>query len=120
MSLFHRKHHAHHDEADPRAAESFEVLSGDGTILRYARDDFAELFETDDAAEVQQQVERGWVILDERTDRRGGRGPSPDTDLIPEMSALRTGGMFAYEPGDERTVYTLGFLKEGAVGTPEE
>jgi len=116
MGLFH-----HHDEqASPDAApDTFEVVGPDGRILRYQRDDVAEFFETSDAGEAQQQVALGWVILDERTEQDPDQGPS-EMDLLPGIEGLRVGGMFGYERGESRTVYTLGFLKDGAVGTPEE
>ena len=118
MSIF------HHSDDDPEGADdtpsaSFEVVGADGKILRYARDDFDGIFETTDPAEVQQQVDRGWVILDERLERRGGRGPSA-MDTIPETEALRADGLFPYQNPEEVTVYTVGFLKEDAHGTPEE
>ena len=118
MNLFHHKHHG--DPARPSEADSFEVVGDDGTIVRYRREDFAELFETEDASEVQQQVERGWLILDERSVLEGARGPSPEFDLLPGIEGMRADGFFGYEQGEEHTVYTVGYLKEGAVGTPEE
>ena len=56
MNLF--RHRREGDEADSRAAESFEVVGPDRRIVRYRRDDFAELFETTDEDEVAQQVDR--------------------------------------------------------------
>ena len=92
MGLFH--HHDRETEgADPGAATTFEVLGDDGRIRRYARDQFDELLETTDAGEVQQQVDRGWVIVDERPVERGGSGPS-GIDMMPEAMAMRAGGMF--------------------------
>jgi hypothetical protein len=109
MSLF------HHDEREAPAhdAPDFEVVDDDGTTVHYARSEFDEIFETTDPAEVQQQVERGWLILAERQVEHGGRGPSGE-DLIPGIGSLRAGGMLGYEPGESQTVYTLGFLAEDA------
>ena len=121
MGLFRHKDHGkgHGEALDPRAAESFEVVGDDGVVRRYARQEFDELFETSDEDEVRQQVERGWLVLGERAVREGARGPSPEFDLLPGVEGLRSDGLFGYEQGEERTVYTLGFLKDGAVGTPE-
>ena len=116
MGLFHhesREQPAGGDEA------SFEVLSGDGRIMRYDRDDFAEVFETTDDDEVRQQLARGWVILDQRSVPGPDQGPS-SLDTLPEIEALRAGGLFAHETNEELTAYTLGYLKDGAVGTPVE
>ena len=100
-------------------APSFEVPGADGKLVRFARDDLAEIFETTDAAEAQRQVDHGWVILDQRQVTEPGRGPSGD-DLIPGIMGLRVGGVLEYERGKEVTSYTLGFLKDGAQGTPVE
>ena len=117
MSLFHREDRDG-ERARHTADTSFEVVGADGRILRYARDDFDEIFETADPAEVQQQLDRGWVVLDERLERRGGRGPSA-MDTIPETDALRAVGVFPYRNPDDVTIYTLGYLKEDAQGAPE-
>jgi hypothetical protein len=110
MSIFH-----HHDkgEGDP-APQSFEVLGGDGLVRRYARGAFDMIVETTDPDEVQREVERGWVILDERQETRGGRGPSGD-DLIVGIEGLRVGGVLGYEAGETVTRYTIGYLRDDAV-----
>lgn len=109
MSLF------HHDEREAPAHDApyFEVVRDDGTIVRYARGEFDEIFETTDPAEVRQQVERGWLILAERQVQHGGRGPSGE-DLTPGIGSLRAGGMLGYELAETQTVYTLGFPAEDA------
>jgi hypothetical protein len=122
MSLFHH-HETDGDDTgeavDPKDAPSFEVLGADGRVMRYARDDFDEIFETADPDEVQRQVAHGWSILAQREVTSGGRGPSGD-DLIVGIEGLRVGGQLGYERGETVTWYTLGFLKDGAAGEPLE
>jgi hypothetical protein len=110
MSLFHHQQAA---AQRPEEATSFEVLGGDGVVRRYARQDFDEIFVSTDAAEVQRQVDRGWVILDEREVEEPGRGPSGE-DLIPGIEGLRVGGLLDYAAGESVTGYVVGFLKDDA------
>ncbi len=116
MSSFHQDGPAA-PAGDDRA--SFEVVGADRKIVRYDRDDFDEVFETTDPGEMQQQVDRGWVLLDLRTVQRADQGPS-GVDMLPGIGGLRVGGLFGYEKGEELTTYTLGYLKDGAIGTPVE
>jgi hypothetical protein len=116
VSLFHR----HDNEADePAAAPFFDVPGADGTVVRYARDDFDQIFMTTDPEEAQRQVGLGWVILDERQVQGPGHGPSGE-DLIPGIEGLRVGGVLGYEGGETTTSYTVGYLKDGARGEPVE
>jgi hypothetical protein len=122
MSLFH--HHERdggeaEEAVDPKDAGSFEVLGADGRVMRHARDDFDEIFETTDPDEVQRQLAHGWSILAQREVTSGGRGPSGD-DLIVGIEGLRVGGQLGYTRGETVTWYTLGFLTDGAVGEPVE
>ena len=122
MSLFHKHEPGEADPGDaggPADAASFEVLEADGKVVRYAREDFDEIFETSDSDEVQRQVARGWSVLAQRDVESGGRGPSGD-DLIVGIEGLRVGGMLGYQKGTTVTWYTLGFLKDGAEGEPVE
>jgi len=122
MSLFH-KHESEEGASEaagaPADAASFEVLEADGKVVRYAREDFDEIFETADPDEVQRQVAHGWSVLAQRDVESGGRGPSGD-DLIVGIEGLRVGGMLGYQKGTTVTWYTLGYLKDGAKGEPVE
>jgi hypothetical protein len=113
MGIFH-----HHEDADERPADSFEVLGPDGQVRRYPRDAFDMIVETTDPEEVQREVERGWAILEERQVTHGKRGPSGQ-DLIVGIEGLRVGGVMTYERGETVTQYTIGFLKDDAVGEVE-
>lgn len=120
MSLFHRPDEDGEEAAqtaDPKDTASFDVLTADGKVVRYARDDFDEIFETADADEVQRQVAHGWSILAQRDVTSGARGPSGD-DLMVGIEGLRMGGMLGYSKGETVTWYTLGFLRDGAHGEP--
>jgi hypothetical protein len=111
VSIFH--HHHHDEEQGGDAMQSFEVLGSDGVVRRYARDAFDMIVESSDPAEVQREVERGWVVLDEREITKGERGPSGD-DLIVGIEGMRVGGMLGYEKGETVTQYTIGYLRDGA------
>ena len=121
MSLFHKHEQDETDAGDPGgpAAASYEVLEAGGKVVRYAREDFDEIFETMDPDEVQRQVAHGWSVLAQRDVESGGRGPSGD-DLIVGIEGLRVGGMLGYQKGTTVTWYTLGYLKDGAKGEPVE
>jgi hypothetical protein len=122
MSLFHH-HETNCDDTggavDPNDAPSFEVLGADGRVMRYARDDFDEIFETAEPVEVQREVAQGWSLLAQRKVTSGGRRPSGD-DLIVGIEGLRVGGQLGYARGETVTWYTLGFLNDGAAGEPAE
>ena len=113
MSLF----HAHKGEGveKPEPVTSFDVLGADGTVRRYARDDFDEIVETKDPDEVQRQVAHGWAILAQREVESGGRSPSGG-DLIVGIEGLRVGGLLGHSRVETVTWYTLGFIKDGAPG----
>jgi hypothetical protein len=111
--FFHRSHDAA-DEAD----DGFEALGPDGEVRQYPRSAFDMIVETTDPDEVQREVERGWLILDEREVTSGGRGPSGE-DLIVGIEGLRVGGVLGYEQGETVTQYTIGILKDEAAGRPE-
>jgi hypothetical protein len=122
MALFHEHGNDKRESenaADPKDAASFEILAANGKVMRYARDDFDEIFETADPDEVQRQVAHGWAILAQREVTSGARGPSGD-DLIVGIEGLRVGGVLGYTEGTTVTWYTLGFLKELAQGQPVE
>jgi len=96
----------------------FEVLGDDGGLVRYKPDDFAEIFTTSDEHEAGRHVGLGWMLLDERVGREGGK-PALDTfwrrvagRVLPAADDPR------YEAPDDVTTYVLGFLKEGAGGAP--
>ena len=113
VSIFHH----HRQDADEAQPSTYEVLCQDGVIRRYGREAFDMIADTVDADEVQREVEHGWVILDERQETHGGRGPSGD-DLITGIEGLRVGGVLGYEKGETVTRYTIGYLRDGAV--PED
>lgn len=116
MSLFH--HHDRHGADDREAPASFEVLGDDRVIRRYPRDDFDMIVETTDPDEVRREVERGWVVLDERDVPKDGRERSGD-DLIVGIEGLHVGGLVGPEQSEMVTQYTIGILREGATGEPE-
>jgi len=116
MSLF---RHQHEGTERPEEAASFEVLGPDGTVERYAREQFDQIFVTTDRAEMQRQVDLGWIVLDERQVEGQRRGPSGE-DLIPGIEGLRVGGVLGYEASEEVTSYVLGYLRDGARGEPAD
>ena len=82
ISLFH--HHAKdvsdkEDAGDIKDAASFEVLAADGKVVRYAREDFDEIFETSDPDEVQRQVAHGWAVTPSVTSKAAGALPPATT-----------------------------------------
>jgi hypothetical protein len=113
-------HYRHREDArDAQGAVLFDVPAADGSIARYSRDDFDQIFVSTDAEEVRRQVDIGWVILDERRLDEPGRGPS-SADLVPGIEGLRVGGVLRYEPGVTVTSYIFGYLRDDAVGEPVE
>jgi hypothetical protein len=110
--------HAKGDIADGGADGVFEVLGADGTLVRYAADDFDEIFATTDEHEAGRHVKLGWILLDEVVAREGGK-PALDTfwrrvagRVLPAADDPQ------YAAPDDVTTYVLGYLKEGAGGTP--
>ncbi len=114
MGLF-----GHHDKV-PAPPTTFTVLRGDDFVT-LTRDDFAEITTTVDKLEMERLVDLGWLMLDESTE--AGTGP---VHLEFHMSGVFTGGRdgqaakavpVEMPPGDV-TVYTVGYLKDGAGAVP--
>jgi hypothetical protein len=96
----------------------FEVLDGDGKLVRYSPDDFDEVFATTDEHEAGRHVKLGWILLDEVVGREGGK-PALDTfwrrvagRVLPAADDPQ------YETPDDVTTFVLGYLKEGITGAP--
>jgi hypothetical protein len=98
----------------------FEVLGPDGGRVRYAPDDFDEVFTTTDEHEAGRHVSLGWLLLDEVVDFEPGTHASwIDTLLRREAGrVLPAADDPAYSPGRDVTTYVLGYLKPGRTGTP--
>ena len=114
MGIFRR-----HDKSAGEPTE-FTVLRGDAFVT-YKREDFAELERTTDKLEMERLVGLGWLVLDEAL----GPGSGPGHEEF-HMSGVMTGSVFGGQaaravpmemPPDDVTTYTLGYLKDGAVGT---
>jgi hypothetical protein len=116
MSLF---HHGHHDEDVPQQRDWFDVPGPDGVVRRYPRAAFDMIVETRDPAEVQRELEHGWVLLDERS-VPGGRFPSSADDLILGIEGLHVGGSPGSGQIEDVTEYTIGFLADGAQDEPTD
>jgi hypothetical protein len=94
----------------------FEVLGDDGALVRYAIHDFDEIFTTTDEHEAGRHVKLGWILLDERVGREGGK---PALDAFLRRAAgrvLPAADDPQYEAPDGVTTFVLGILKEGAGG----
>jgi len=99
------------------AGSAFEVLGEDGQLVRYAADDFDEVFTTTDEHEARRHVRLGWILLDERVGREGGK---PALDAFLRRAAgrvLPAADDPRYEAPDHVTAYVLGYLKAGRSGT---
>ena len=114
---------------DPRTGGAdgfFDLLDGDGRLVRYAPDDFDEIWTTTDEHEMRRHVGLGWLLLDEVV----GAGDGPGHTEF-RQKPVYTGG----EPGaigggsslrsvpveigpDDVTTYILGYLKDGRRGAP--
>jgi len=113
--------HGEQSPADPAPSGAdgvFEVLGDDGALARYTADDFAEVFTTTDEREAGRHVRLGWILLDERVGREGGK-PALDTfwrraagRVLPAMDDPQNAAP------EDVTTYVLGYLSEGATGTP--
>jgi len=96
----------------------FEVRGDHGKLVRYAADDFDEVFATTDEHEAGRHVKLGWILLDERVGREGGK-PAVDTFWRRAAGrALPAADDPQYAAPEDVTTYVLGYLKEGAGGTP--
>jgi len=113
--------HGEQSPADPASGGAdggFEVLGDDGALVRYTADDFAEVFTTTDEHEAGRHVRLGWILLDERVGREGGK-PALDTfwrraagRVLPALDDPQ------YAAPEDVTTYVLGYLSAGATGTP--
>jgi hypothetical protein len=116
MGLFHR----HHEDPRVESAEDvFAVRLEDDSVVHHRRDDFDEIFSTEDREEMERQLSVGWLLLDERTEHHEIR---PDIDHeFPAVTGIHLGGGTGlFTGGDEVTVWTVGILKEGSAGVPRE
>ena len=116
MSLFHRHHEDPHVDSPE---DVFTVQVADGSLLDYRRDDFDEIFSTRDQEEMERQLGVGWLLIDETTEHHEIR---PDIDAeFPAVTGMHLGGGSGlFTGGDDVTVWTVGILKEDAVGAPHE
>jgi hypothetical protein len=107
--------------ADPAAGGAdgvFELLGAVGKLVRYAPGDFDEVFTTTDEHEAGRHVKLGWILLDEHVGREGGK-PALDTFLRRVAGrVLPAADDPQYSAPADVTTYVLGYLKEGAGGTP--
>ena len=121
MGLFSRKHD---DEpanvAGGGADGAFEAVDAAGKRVRYTPEKFDEIFTTTEAPEMRRHVEIGWLLLDEWV----GRDPGRSTSWI-DTGLRRSAGRVLpaqddpeYAPPNDVTTYVLGYLKDGATGTP--
>jgi len=106
------------DPASGGADGGFEVLGDDGELVRYTAADFDEVFTTTDGHEAGRHVGLGWILLDERVGREGGK-PALDTfwrraagRVLPALDDPQ------YAAPEDVTTYVLGYLSAGATGTP--
>ena len=95
---------------------AFDVLDADGRLVRYAPDDFDEIFATTVEHEAGRHVGLGWILLDEVVERGEGSGGV-------EFRMEPTGeGRYQSKPHelppDAVTTYVLGYLKPGREGSP--
>ena len=107
----------HHDNKSPEPPTTFTVVQGD-KFVTLTRDDFAEITSTADKLEMERLVDLGWLLLAQST--APGTGPG---HLEFHMSGVFTGGRDGQAakavpmelPPDDVTIYTVGYLKDGAV-----
>jgi hypothetical protein len=97
----------------------FDVLDGDGRLVRYAPDDFDEIWTTADEREAGRHVSLGWILLDELVVR--GDGPGREV-LVTRPTSNGEGLAVRTVPinvgPDDVTTYVLGYLKPGRNGSP--
>lgn len=105
------------DSAAGGADGVFEVLGDDGKLVRFATDDFDEIFTTTDEHETGRHVKLGWILRSEVVGREGGK-PALDTfwrrvagRVLPAADDPQ------HETPHHVTTYVLGYLKEGASST---
>lgn len=121
MGPFSRKHD---DEPENVAAGgpdgAFGVVDAAGKRLRYTAADFDEIFTTTESREMRQHVEIGWLLLDEWVGRDPGRTASwVDTGFRRSAGrVLPAQDDPEYVPPSDVTTFVLGYLKDGATGTP--
>ena len=121
MGLFSRKPQ---DQPENVAAGgpdgAFEVVDGAGNRLRYTAADFDEIFTTADERAMRRHVGIGWLLLDEWVGRDPGKTASwVDTGLRRGAGrVLPAEDDPEYEAPSDVATYVLGYLKDGAVGTP--
>ena len=121
MGLFSRKRQ---DEPENVAAGgpdgAFEVVDTAGSRIRYTAADFDEIFTTTEAREMHHHVEIGWLLLDEWVGRDPGRTASwVDTGFRRSAGrVLPAQDDPEYVPPSDVTTFVLGYLKDGATGTP--
>lgn len=120
MSLFGHKHQNEPEDVTNGGTDGvFEVVDAVGNRVRYARENFDEIFTTGDEREMRRHVGIGWLLLDEWVGRDPGRTASwVDTGLRRAAGrVLPAQDDPAYEAPSDAATYVLGYLKEGATGT---
>lgn len=123
MGLFSRKHRDEPADAAGGGADgAFKVVDAAGKRIRYTRDDFDEIFTTADEREMRRHVGIGWLLLDEWVGRDLGRTASwVDTGLRRAAGrVLPAQDDPEYDAPSDVATYVLGYLKDGATGTPVE
>lgn len=102
------------------AGRVFDVADGGGRQVRYAPDDFDEIWTTTDVHEARRHVGLGWILLDESV----GQGDEPAGEVLDNRAVASGIGGGSYRtvpvPGapDAVTTYVLGYLKPGREGSP--
>jgi hypothetical protein len=121
VGLFNR---GHDDEPENVAAggpdSAFEVIDAAGKRLSYTATDFDEIFTTTESREMRRHVDIGWLLLDEWVGRDPGRTASwIDTGFRRSAGrVLPAQDDPEYAPPSDVTTFVLGYLKDGATGTP--
>jgi hypothetical protein len=120
LDLFHHKD----PSGDPLTGGAdgfFDVLDDSGRLVRYAPDDFDEIWTTTDEHEAGRHVSIGWILLDEVV----GRGHGPGREIFVTRPTSNGEGLSVHTvpvsigPDDE-TTYVLGYLKPGRQGSPAD
>ena len=121
MGLFSRKRHDEPENAAAGGSDgAFDVVDDAGKRLRYAPADFDEIFTTSDPREMRRHVDIGWLLLDEWVGRDPGRTASwVDTGFRRAAGrVLPAQDDPEYVAPSDVATYVLGYLKDGATGTP--